>query len=97
VNKTTTGRGFGLIEFKDSNGILCNIQKSSAAEDDYIWLGSDKIGVKMFKKGKGWEDIDIREKLNCDEVVANNRMHLSRKKVLQLLPTLIKFAIFGEI
>lgn len=36
---TKTSRGFDLIEFTDRNGVVCSLQKSSAAMEDCIWLG----------------------------------------------------------
>ena len=37
-----TGRGFSLIEFKDTKGEDCSIQKSSLADADYLWIGMDR-------------------------------------------------------
>lgn len=39
---TQTQRGFSLIEFKDTKGEDCSIQKSSLADDDYLWIGLDR-------------------------------------------------------
>lgn len=93
MERTTTGRGFALLKFKDSNGVECNIQKSSAAEDDFIWLGAERIDAKVMVPGNGWQPIDINE----DDMIANNRMHLNRKAVWKLLPALIKFVITGRV
>jgi hypothetical protein len=39
IKKAKTNRGFNLIEFDDLYGAKCNIQKSSLATDDAIWIG----------------------------------------------------------
>jgi hypothetical protein len=38
---TRTERGFALLQFTDRSGESCSLQKSSAAEEDCIWLGRD--------------------------------------------------------
>ena len=47
-----TERGFYRGEFKDDNGQLCSIQKSSAAEEDKIWLGAHDKGLYMESIGR---------------------------------------------
>jgi len=92
MKKTTTSRGFTYSKFWDGNGIECSLQKSSAAEQDYIWLGCIDADPKQLIKGQGWTKISMP-----DEYLANTRMHLTRKNVLHLLPSLIKFVVTGEI
>jgi len=48
-------RGFAFIEFDDASGTACNIQKSSLATDDAIWIGAKEIGLKKFTPYVGWE------------------------------------------
>lgn len=36
-----TNRGFDLIEFRDSNGAKCSLQKSSVAGSPCIWFGTE--------------------------------------------------------
>lgn len=60
------------------------MQKSSLADIDCIWFGVDNTG-KLLTGANG--------KYDCD----NNRMHLTREMVLDLLPYLIGFVKSGEI
>lgn len=98
-----TPRGFCYYEFTDGGNNVCNIQKSSSAMEDCIWLGSQKIGLKGFVPygiPESWRDItddQIKEKFGVQDIVANNRMHLNREQVAQLLPILQKFVDTGEI
>jgi hypothetical protein len=96
-----TQRGFARGVFTDSNSKECSIQKSSAI-GDFIWLGCNDIGMRGFVPygNPAWRDIsddDIRSKFGVQDIVANNRMHLSRIDVQRLLPILEKFAKTGEI
>ena len=98
-----TARGFAIMEFSDSNGELCNIQKSSSAMDDLIWLGLDsaspkalhgdatKLGV-IHNKTCGWVDYSMPE-----EVYLSTRMHLNREQAKQLASVLMSFAESGEL
>ncbi len=105
MKNTPTSRGFSRFEFKDSHGDFCSLQKSSAAEDDYIWLGCNDIGLKTFLpyapdvSWKEHSEKEIMEKLRpgSTSVVANTRMHLNRGQVKELLPYLIKFVKTGEL
>lgn len=103
MKKEITARGFALYTFHESSGEQCSLQKSSAAEEDYIWLGFDKINLKTFtpygipSSWKEYHDEDLSKIFRCDTVVANTRMHLSRKQVKKLIPLLQKFVDTGEI
>jgi hypothetical protein len=97
-----TGRGFAYYEFTEVNGDVCNIQKSSSTMQDCIWLGSKNIGLKGFipHGNPSWRDVtddQIKEKFGFQDIIANNRMHLSREQVAALLPILQKFVDTGEI
>ena len=97
-----TNRGFAYYEFTEVNGELCNIQKSSSAMQDCIWLGSKNIGLSGFipHGNPSWRDVtddQIKEKFGFQDIIANNRMHLSREQVAALLPILQKFVDTGEI
>ena len=96
LKKQFTGRGFPFFRFTEDNGVKCSIQKSSAAEDDYIWLGADEIGLKHFKANEGWKDVPLTDTIP-EHYTANNRMHLTREQVKQLLPILTRFVKTGEI
>jgi hypothetical protein len=92
----TTIRGFKIIEFQDARGNECNIQKSSAAMEDRIWIGSKEIDLMHFKAGQGWKQVDL---IHTEEehYVANNRMELNQEQVRAILPALQKFAQTGDL
>lgn len=98
-----TERGFAYIEFHDGHN-KCSLQKSSSV-DDSIWFGSDDIELKHFvpyRQPDSWQDVDIEELLgitpeNNQLVTANNRMHLSRELVKELLSILQHFVDTGEL
>ena len=77
-----TKRGFDYIEFSDLYKQECSLQLSSLATQDAIWFGVDNTGSEI---------TGANGKRNCD----NNRMHLSRKQVGELLPYLIGFYLNG--
>lgn len=96
-NIKTTERGFDYTEFNDANGTPCNIQISSAVRDEYlIWFGAEDIGLKHFKAGQGWKDVELTNTTE-EHYVANNRMHLTQSQVRDLLPVLQRFADTGEL
>ena len=101
MKKTKTQRGFSLVEFKDENGIECNIQKSSLATKDCIWFGAKNIGLKEFvahRQPEAWVNRDEVDICSMEHhFVANNRMHLSKTQVKKLIPILQKFVETGEI
>lgn len=103
MEKTITARGFDLIVFTDRYGSECTLQKSSLASEDCIWFGVDKLEPKVLhgdarklgiqhNQNSGWVDYQMPK-----EVQFNNRMHLTRKQVKDLLPILKKFVKHGEI
>lgn len=96
-NQSVTGRGFDIIEFEDLYGEKCNIQKSSLATEDAIWIGIENanpqiMASKTTKGGTGWIKYDIP-----DDVFLSTRMHLSQDQVRELLPILQSFADTGEL
>lgn len=103
MKKQKTSRGFTFYKFTESNGNNCSIQKSSAAEMDLIWLGCDELNIQGFTpwgQPESWASIteeQINEKFGTKHISANNRMHLSRETVAELLPILQKFVNTGEI
>ncbi len=97
MKRTKNKRGFTYIEFQDCNQEKCSIQKSSVATRNMIWLGIDDANPKILaskikKGGTGWISYDIPK-----DVLLTTRMHLDRKQVLKLLPTLFKFILSGRI
>lgn len=92
-----TDRGFSYLEFTDEYGKMFNIQKSSLATKDCIWLGIDEPEVKIMTrdflgKGVGWMDYPLHEKAHIF-----SRLHLSREQVRDLLPILQHFVDTGEV
>jgi len=93
-----TARGFDYREFKDANGRKCNMQISSAIEDErLLWLGVEENHIMI---GMPWQEVTFKElsqKLGVKEVLVYDRMHLTQSQVKKLLPFLTKFAETGEI
>lgn len=93
-----TERGFAFVEFTDAYGTECNIQKSSLATDDAIWIGAKEIGLKQFTPYQGgWKDVPTPSDPNGTSYIANNRMHLTRDQVAELLPILAHFVETGDV
>jgi hypothetical protein len=98
MKERNTERGFAIVEFADRNGNACSLQKSSIATEECVWLGCDKIGLKHFIPGTGWQDVDTTgNPPHGDLYIANNRMHLNQEQVKALLPYLQHFAETGEL
>lgn len=97
MKKRKTNRGFSISEFRDRYNAKCSLQKSSIATEDCIWLGIDDADPKILASqtpegGNGWVTYDIP-----DNVLLTTRMHLTRKQVARLLPSLIKFVLTGDL
>jgi hypothetical protein len=92
INKTQ--RGFENTKFKDSYDNECSIQKSSAAADDYIWIGIDNPKLTVFEDEKMGKYINT---IMPKKWMVDSRMHLSRKQVAKILPILQKFVETGEL
>lgn len=102
-------RGFNIIKFTDNNGESCSLQKSSSALEDKIWLGIDNAKIKEFypmprDTNESWFDLSesyVEERLKHrpqNEIhFKNQRMHLTRKQVKELLPYLQTFVKTGEL
>jgi hypothetical protein len=99
-----TIRGFVIDEFEDRYGSQCSLQKSSLATEDCIWFGVDnanpkilaskaiRLGIPTNGKTTGWINYPIP-----DDVLLSTRMHLTQEQVLSLLPSLINFAMTGQL
>lgn len=85
-----TPRGFGLGSFKDRNGAACNVQVSSLATEECIWLGVEEPEV-TFIAGTP------RPFVLPEGVVAFGRMHLNRAQAGELAKVLRRFADTGQI
>ena len=90
--KSYTARGFELLNFCDDNGGLCDIQRSSSAMEDKIWLGTHSPEPKILKSGTGWIDYPLP-----NDVLINHRMHLTRKQTISLALKLLKFCLFNKL
>lgn len=90
---TQTERGFDRADFVDCNGHECSIQKSSAAEQDLLWLGVNEPNPMQFPgNGTGWHPYPLPENVQC-----TTRMHLTQDNAAELWPLLKKFSETGEI
>lgn len=92
MEQTKTLHGFDLLKFRDSNGVECSMQKSSAASENKIWLGCDEANPKVLVNGRGWVPLPMP-----DDYLATTRMHLTREQVAELLPSLQRFVATGEL
>ena len=107
IKTSKTARGFGLVEFTDTKGASCSIQKSSAACEDCIWFGIDdadpqimardaiRLGLKPEEGGEkdnGWVPFAVP-----GEVLFTTRMHLNREQVKAILPILKQFVKTGKV
>lgn len=95
--QSVTTRGFGIIEFEDFYGAECNIQESSLATENAIWLGVNDanpqiMASKTKEGGSGWVKYEIPK-----DVLLTTRMHLTQEQVKELLPILQAFAETGEL
>ena len=91
-----TNRGFLYSEFKDCYGTDCIIQESSLAEQQAIWLGAKGLKVQQFHPNErpAWRPYEFPEGA---QVIGNERMHLTREQVADLLPALQRFAGNGHL
>lgn len=81
-----------MLNFCDDNGDLCDIQRSSSAMEDKIWLGTHSPEPKILKSGTGWIDYPLP-----DDVLINHRMHLTREQSVSLALKLLKFGLFNKL
>jgi len=87
-----TNRGFRFYEFEDRNDYKCQLQKSSVATEDCIWLGLESASPKKLVLNKGWLDVELPE-----GVETNTRMHLTREQAKHLAKMLNYFAEVGQL
>ncbi len=91
MRKVKTGRGFNKVVFKDSYGMPCYIQQSSAIDEttesgfenpgsSYVWLGVDQLQVDR--------ELHLPYKSSI--------MHLSRKNVEDLIVELQEWLDKGD-
>lgn len=96
-----TNRGFQKIEFTDRNSVKCNIQVSSVATEDCVWIGVEDPNPRiLFGKAKelgiqtdateGWIPFPVP-----DDVSISTRMHINREQAIELIKTLEVFVETG--
>lgn len=95
--KSYTARGFELLNFCDRYEKSCDIQRSSLATEDAIWLGTSNPEPKIMASktpegGTGWVDYPL-----SNDVLINHRMHLTRKQSISLAFKLLKFGLFNKL
>lgn len=95
--RNVTNRGFEILNFKDYYDELCDIQRSSLATTDAIWLGTHGANPKILASktpegGTGWVEYSL-----SDDVFISHRMHLTRKQSISLALRLLKFGLFNKI
>lgn len=95
--RAKTDGGFILIQFKDDYNELCDIQRSSSAEESKIWLGIHKLNPmilasKTKQGGTGWVNYLIP-----DDVFISSRMHLTRRQSVSLVIKLLIFGLFDRL
>lgn len=108
ANKTQ--RGFSFGNFNDGNGQSCSIQESSAyREGGMLWLGCNEIRLNGFFPYRGgwieYSDDQLKEILtkhqncgvDCDTVLANTRMHLTRENVEELVSVMSHWLKTGDL
>lgn len=93
MKHSKTNRGFGLVEFKDRDGNDCNIQISSLATEDCVWMGFKKVEAVVLDLGIGrWVNYPIHP-----DVQLNNRMQLNGTQCKQIIKVLQTFVETGEL
>ena len=97
MKRSTTGRGFALIEFTDLYNAKCSLQKSSLATEDAIWLGIDDAEPKIMASktpqgGTGWVPYHMP-----NDVLLTTRMHLDREQAKELVEALTVFIETGDL
>ena len=98
-----THRGFSLIEFTDTYGSKCSLQKSSSAEYDRVWLGVDDVEPKIMASQAASLGVVTTETtgwvpyLLPEAVILSSRMHLSREQAQGLIKHLQTFVDTGNL
>ena len=106
-----THRGFHLVEFLDRNGVECNIQQSSAMDDEhlpgqaYLWLGVDAANPQILKSQAVRMGLPVPPGEVSgwmpypvpDGVSMTTRMHLNREQVAGLIMRLQAWLDTGEL
>jgi hypothetical protein len=103
MKKTITERGFALIEFKDHYDTKCNIQESSLACTDAIWIGVEDANPRIMASQAEENGVETDETCGWvrypipEDVFLTTRMHLTKEQVKEILPILERFVETGGI
>jgi hypothetical protein len=97
MERTTTNRGFALIEFEDLYEHQCSIQESSLASKDAIWMGIDDanpqiMASKVREDLTGWLKYPIPE-----DVMLTTRMHIDKEQAKEIIEILQTFVDTGRL
>lgn len=90
--KGYTKRGFEILNFYDFYNEKCDIQRSSLATEDAIWLGTHSPNPQILEDGIGWTKYPLPK-----NVLISHRMHLTRKQSVRLALKLLKFGLFDRL
>ena len=89
MNESTTVRGFALNTLTDNYGNEFSVQKSSAASDDFVWVGVDDPRVQV---GPPWQPFEMPA-----NALIHSRAHLTREQAREVATALMRFAETGEL
>jgi hypothetical protein len=90
--KSYTKRGFELLNFYDLYNEKCDIQRSSLASEDAIWLGTHSPNPQIMQDGVGWVEYPLPK-----NTLISHRMHLTKKQSISLALKLLKFGLFNRL
>lgn len=98
-----TSRGFAFVQFADSHGVTCSLQKSSSAAGDAIWLGVDEAAPRILASQAAAHGVQTHQRTGWvpypipGAVSVTTSMHLAREQVAELLPALVHFVHTGDL
>ena len=95
--KGQTARGFDILYFYDDYNEKCDIQRSSSADKNRIWLGTHSANPLIMASqteqgGTGWISYPLP-----DGIEISHRMHLNRIQSISLALKLLKFGLFNKL
>lgn len=102
-HRTFTGRGFAVTEFRDRYGAACNLQQSSLAIEDAIWLGIGDPDPKVMASEAAALGVTTTETTGWvsyplpPQVMLTTRMHLTRDIAAWLIEELQHFVDTGQV
>lgn len=96
--KSLTGRGFGILKFKDAYRHECSLQRSSSI-DPHVWLGLNSADPQIMARDAAEHGVHTSETTGWvpypipREVSLHTRMHLNKRQCWALGWRLIWFAL----